>query len=163
MPTLFEDNWRNVLAASEGREDRASAEGYIIVSPLGFGFPIIITQYMVNLGEKVHVLEAFKENVHVYAFGKAVGQAVIQGASLEGPTNKEHTVFNSQLLNAYQTKLRALAAAKSGNLVEISGPGDNAVAGVATGLQFQLEGQLSSVIRFTMNLILVDTAIGIGA
>jgi len=160
MAIPFEDNWRNVLAADE---DGGDAKGYIAVDPAGFGFPIIITRYQVNLNEKTHVLEAFKQKIHAYAFGRAVGQAIIEGMSLENSQNKAHSKFNSQMLAAYESKYRAFAAAKAGKLVKISGPGSGlAIAGVANGLQFQITGTQSNIIQFTLPLIIVDSTLGVG-
>jgi hypothetical protein len=163
MPTAFESSWRNVLSAAE--EAAGGASGYMFVSTgSGFGYPIIITEYRVSQNEKVQVLEAFKERIHAYAFGRAVGQATISGMSLEHTgTNSKHRKFGSKFLASWRDRYRALAAAKRGALVAISGPGNNMVIrGVSDNVEYGLSSQQSNLLSFSMRILIVDSATGIG-
>jgi hypothetical protein len=160
MSTAFESSWRNVLTAAE--ESGGGGAGYIFVSA-GFGYPIVITEYRVSQNEKVQVLEAFKERIHAYAFGRAVGQAVIQAVSLENSaSNPRHASFGSKFLAGWRDQLRALSAAKKGSLVSISGPGNNMVIrGISDNVSWNIVSTQSNLVSFSMNLLIVDSATGI--
>lgn len=156
--SVFEGGWQSVLPA---KTDGGPTTGMVRINPGGFTFPFIFTNYSVNLNEKIQVLETFKEFIHLYAFGKAAGQAQIQGQLLEGRGNTRHSQLGPGLLSVYEKQLRALQLAKSGKLAIISGPGNTIIKGVVNNLNYSITGATSNILTFTLNLIIVSSALGV--
>ena len=156
---MFSGSWRNTFGARTSTE---RSSGVIRLRPTGLTFPVIFNSYRVILNEKVQVLESFKEVVHVFAFGKGAGQAVLTGFVLaHGTRNPSHRRLNSRLMRKYEKGLRAFKTAKAGRVVTISGPGDMILRGVAVGLEISLSAETQGFASFSLRFILTSSAQGI--
>jgi hypothetical protein len=129
VAALYNDNFRTVSRAALSG---SSAQAYFKVQ--GFpGYPVIISRFDYSSSEKVQVVEAFKEYIHLYAFGRAASQVQIQGHCLNIGDDFSGSV--PTLRQVYQDQLRAFKAAQGGGLISIVGP-IGVLKGVATSLSF---------------------------
>jgi hypothetical protein len=158
MPrSMFERSWKSVVTSSV--DSKSEKVGYIrISSGRGSGeslsSPVIFTAYQGMLREKVQALETFNEFVHVYCFGRAVGQATLSGRILA--TDGTLDAFKDTLLDTYENTLRARKLAENGALAIISGPGGAVLQGVVTQLSFSVSsegGGGDNAMQFTLQLL----------
>jgi len=161
----FGDNWRYVDGFSTDGTGRDT--GYVKVSvgssSGGSGgeggllaFPVIFTGFQINLREKIQVLETFNEFVHVYAFGRGVGNATLNGLVLGQRNNPDGAGLKGSLIDVYENQLRARKLAEAGNLAIISGPGDAVVQGVTHTFNFGMtvsEQGGDNVVPWQMELV----------
>jgi hypothetical protein len=131
-------------------------------------YPAIISSFAIQKSEKVQVINGFNEVIHLYAFGKNADQMQINGHILSNFFNPAFGRSSLLITSAYEEKLRAFSAAKSGNRVKISGPhlaADGSaviLTGVANSISYSMDATINSVINFSMSLIGVETILGIG-
>jgi len=162
--SVFSQSWINVLPA---RTDSGPTTGMIRLVRDGegtgsaFTFPIVFNAYRVQLTEKVQFLESFNEFIHVYAFGKGVGQAQLSGHVFATQQNPVHQRFKQRLIDQYSNKFRAFKLAKDGKLAKVSGPGTNLIQGVVLDLNYSIDAQQSNVINFELRIGIVSSALGI--
>jgi len=146
--SIFGDNFRKA-----GRAAVSSGEAYFRVAGLP-GFPILITQFQYEAQENIQVVEAFKEFIHVYAFGRRHGTISIAGVSL----NVGDNFASAQALKGvYENQMRAFKVAQSGQMTTISGP-LGVLKGVATNLSFNIAGGADNIFNFQMGFIVVDSS-----
>ena len=149
MGSLFDTSFRKVARAALAG---SGAPGYFKVQ--GYpGYPVIISRFEYGASEKVQVVEAFKEYIHLYAFGRAASQVQIQGHCLN--VGDDFSGSAPTLKSAYQNQLRAFKAAQGGGLISIVGP-VGVLKGVANSLAFNISSGQDSIINFGMSFIVLD-------
>jgi len=151
MVDVYENSYKAVLQVP-GKDT-----GVISVSAGGedIVFPVIFTNFNANFSEKIQVVSAFGEHIHIYAFGKNAGNASISGIIGNQDAEFVFPGFKANYLDLYE-RVRAYSAASSGTLLKISGPGNCAMKAIAQGTNFGLTGDSYSTINFSLNLIIVS-------
>ena len=149
MGSLYNDNFKHVSrAALIG----SGAQGYFKVQ--GYpGYPVIITRFEYSASEKLQIVEAFKEYIHLYAYGRAASQVQIQGHCLNIGDDFSGSV--PSLKEIYQSQLRAFKVAQSGGLISIVGP-VGVLKGVAVNMSFGIAAGQDGVFNFSMGFVVLD-------
>jgi hypothetical protein len=149
MAALYDDNFKHVARAALSG---SSAQAYFKVQ--GYpGYPVIISRFEYSASEKVQVVEAFKEYIHLYSFGRAASQVQIQGYCLNIGDDFSGSV--PPLKTVYQQQLRAFKAAQGGGMVSIVGP-IGVLKGVAVNMSFSISSGQDSLMNFAMAFIVLD-------
>lgn len=149
MAALYDNNFRYVSRAALAG---SNAPAYFKVQ--GYpGYPVIISRFEYAASEKVQVVEAFKEYIHLYAFGRAASQVQIQGHCLN--IGDDFSGSAVPLKSVYQQQLRAFKAAQGGGMVSIVGP-IGVLKGVAVNMSFSISSGQDSILNFAMAFIVLD-------
>jgi len=167
---LFPDGGRYALRHDPGGDNANNGMIAVNLSSAGGGgggslyvFPVIFSSCSVQHGEKTHLLEAFNEAIHVFAFGKTAGRISLQGYLLSTSSkNKKHADFSALLCDPYD-KIRAFSAAKAGQKVMVSGPGGVVLSGVCSDFSYAMNGEMNNAITFNLSFITTSTVMGIGS
>ena len=149
MGSLFNSSFKHVGRASlagSGAQAYFKVQGYP-------GYPVIISRFEYGASEKIQVVEAFNEYIHVYAFGRAASQVQIQGHCLN--VGDDFQASAPVLKSVYQQELRAFKAAQNGGMISIAGP-VGVLKGIATNLSFAISAGQDGVINFGMNFVVLD-------
>jgi len=149
VASLYRDSFKRVARASlVGSSARAyfKVQGYP-------GYPVIISRFEYGASEKIQVVEAFKEYIHLYAFGRAASQVQIQGHCLN--IGDDFAGSAVPLKAVYQLQLRAFKTAQQGGLIGIVGP-IGVLKGVAANLSFSIMGGQDGLLNFGMSFIVLD-------
>jgi hypothetical protein len=123
-------------------------------------YPVIFTSYRLQKSEKLQAIEAFSENSHFNAFGKNADMLILAGNIMIGEEGE--SLLNSLLIARYERTLRAFRAAESGQLIIVSGPGDIIFTGVANGMEFSAQSEISSVFPFSLSLMGITQGFAVG-
>ena len=158
MTNIYKNSYKSVLTVPEDEKSGLiviSSGNYTTSDTEKIKFPVIFTDFSVSFSEKVQVTTAFAEHTHIYAFGKDVGRAILTGVICNQDADFLFSDFKSNYLDLYE-KIRAYTAAKTGNFLKISGPGNCAMKTISQGTQFNLSGNSYNVIKFSLDLIIIS-------
>ena len=163
---MYRDNHNNVLPIKI--TTRSFSFSIVIRDKLGMRhviYPVIFTDFSLRKGERVQVVNGFKEAVHMYAFGKNADQLSLSGYVLASNLSNPSFAYLKNLLYVpYEKTLRAFSAAKTDPTYRatVSGPGGVLITGVATGLTLSMNSAINSVINFAMTFIAINSLMGVG-
>jgi len=151
MADLFSGSQFSVLGA---RPDTGSIA---ITGSASILFPVIFTEYRLSKREKVQIVEAFSEAVHLYAFGGGVDRLMLSGHILTDVSSG-----GSLVVSPYDSGLRAFQAAKQGQLVVVTGGGGTVFPGVVDSLEFGVSSAANNMSNFQLSMIGSKSAYYVG-